>query len=204
MTTIHLVRHGSHDLLGRVLTGQMPGVRLNEAGLRESDAAGQVLADAGLTAIYASPLERARQTAERIAARCGLPVAIESDLADVDFGIWTGLSFEELRTRHDWTAFHHNRATSRVPGGEAMPEVQARVVGAVRRLAARHPTDAIAVVGHADPIKLVLLHALGAPIDAVLRLEVAPASISTVTLDRDDWRVLAVNRQPTTTGRPEA
>ena len=73
MTTFHLIRHGAHDLLGRVLTGRMPGVALNEAGRAQAAGLAAALAGGGIAAVVSSPLQRARETAAPIAARLGLP-----------------------------------------------------------------------------------------------------------------------------------
>lgn len=195
MTVFHLVRHGAHDLLDRILTGRMPGVGLNDVGRRDSVVVGKALADTDIAAVVTSPLERARETADIIAQRCEVPLAIDHDLQEIDFGAWTGLRFQDLATRADWQAFNHHRATAKIPGGESLRAVQTRMIDVLHRLRARHGRASIVVVGHGDPIKLVVLSILGAPVDATLRLEIAPGSISTVELDSTD-RVLAVNRRP--------
>lgn len=196
MTVFHLVRHGCHDLLGKVLTGRMPGVSLNADGIVDSEAAGVALATDGVQAIYAGPLERACETAVIIGVACRITPAVEAGIDEIDFGIWTGQSFAALDARDDWRLFNRARATAPVPGGETPAAVQERMVATLRRLHARHDGGAVALVGHGDPIKLALLHVLGAPLDATLRLEIAPGSISTIALEGDGARVLAVNRRP--------
>ena len=91
-TTFHLVRHASHDLLGRVLVGRGP-VSLSAAGLREAEAVAAELAQAGLDAVASSPRERALRTAEPIASRCGLSVEVEAGLDELDLGSWTGAAW---------------------------------------------------------------------------------------------------------------
>src|SRR3954447_2377467 len=98
----------------------MPGVDLNAAGLRESEAAAHALAAADVGAVFCSPLERTRQTAEIIARRCGVAATTDEGLQEIDFGAWTGMTFAALDTRADWIAFNRDRATAPIPDGESL------------------------------------------------------------------------------------
>src|SRR3712207_2255178 len=104
-TQFHLIRHASHDLLGRVLVGRGP-VSISATGQREAEALAGTLAGARLSAVISSPQGRARQTAEIIAARLGVPVAVEPGLDELDFGRWTGASFAALQDDPQWQAFN--------------------------------------------------------------------------------------------------
>src|SRR2546428_12252571 len=90
MGVFHLLRHGEHCLLGRVLAGRMPGVGMTERGRAEIAAQAERLAGEKIAALYASPLQRTRETAEIVAARLGLPIGFRDDLIELDFGEWTG------------------------------------------------------------------------------------------------------------------
>src|SRR5690348_1200274 len=90
VTTFHLLRHGEHTLQGKIVAGRSPGIGLSERGRAEVEAAAARLADAGIAAIYASPLQRAQETAAIVAERLGLDPATHDDLNEVDFGDWTG------------------------------------------------------------------------------------------------------------------
>src|SRR5687768_15866817 len=89
-TTLFLVRHAAHDFLGRILTGRMPGIRLGVEGRRQSELLAERLAREKISAVYTSPLERARETAGPIAARLGVEPETVDDLTDVDYGEWSG------------------------------------------------------------------------------------------------------------------
>src|SRR5579864_9047033 len=102
MTVFHLLRHGEHSLLGRVLVGRMPGVGLSERGRAEIAAVAERLAGDNIAAIYASPLQRTRETAGIVAARLGLPVEICEDVIELDFGEWTGQTFATIRDDPRW------------------------------------------------------------------------------------------------------
>ena len=188
-----LVRHGATDEVGRVLTGWRPGVRLNAAGRAQAERTAERLAGLPLRAIYTSPIDRARETAERIAARHGLEPVQRETLGEVDVGAWTGLGFEALRHDPRWEAFNRFRAGARPPGGEWMIEVQARVVGEIQRLLEQHPEDTVAAVSHGDPIKAALFHYGGVSLEAMVRWQIAPASVSVLDLSARGASVVAVN-----------
>ena len=95
MPRILLIRHASHDLLGRELVGRRSGVTLSSAGSAEAEALAERLARHPISVVYASPRERAIETAKPIAERHRLDVHIAPELDEVDFGTWTGLSFTD-------------------------------------------------------------------------------------------------------------
>lgn len=196
MTVFHLLRHGEHNVQGKICAGRMSGVVLSDKGRGEAEAAARLLADAGIAAIYASPMERTRETAAIISEQLGgLPVTIRDDLAELDFGEWTGLTFDEVRKDPRWPAWATHRSLSCIPGGETMRDVQRRVVEAVMEMRAEHPDDHIAVVSHGDVIRAALVFALGMPLDFYARIEVATGSLSTVRIDASGIRVIAVNQR---------
>jgi probable phosphoglycerate mutase len=193
MATFYLIRHGAHDLLGRAMAGRMPGVHLNADGQRQAEQLAERLAAAPIRAIYSSPLERARETAAPLAARLGQPVQISEALGEIDFGDWTGHTFEELREIPRWQQFNSYRSGTRIPQGELMLEAQARIVGEMERLRELHSHDHIGIVGHADVIKAAVAYYLGVPLDLFQRIEISPGSVSIVTLSDYGPRVLRVN-----------
>jgi probable phosphoglycerate mutase len=188
-----LIRHAVTDHVGHVLGGWTPGIHLNDLGVRQAASLAQKLATLELAAIYASPLERAQETAARIAARHRVGVQTAPELGEVRFGRWTARSFAELDADEAWERWNHMRSAARAPGGESALEVQARIVALLERVRIAHPDACVAVVSHADVIKLALVHALGSPIDLMRRIEISPASVSTLMLDRLEVRVLGVN-----------
>lgn len=191
--TIHLVRHASHGLLDRRLAGRMPGVGLDAAGRGQARELAARFAGQAIAAVISSPIQRAVETAEPIAARLGLAIAHEPDLAEVDFGRWTGLRFEELHADPAWAAWNRLRGLAGCPGGETMQQVQARALLAMARLARRADGGVVIAVTHGDVIKSVLAAVIGFPLDHLQRIEVAPASVSTVTIGADFARAERVN-----------
>ena len=192
-TTVFLVRHASHDRLGRVLCGRMAGVTLGEVGLSEARRVAERLSGEKLAAVYTSPLERAVATAEPIAQAAGVELRVDEALHEIDFGDWNGATFEDLESDERWAAWNRERSRARAPGGESMAEAQARVVGWAGRMAEAHPDQTIAAVSHADVIKALIAHALGLSLDDLQRFEASPASVSVIAAGDWGMKVHAVN-----------
>jgi probable phosphoglycerate mutase len=100
------------------------------------------------------------------------------DLIEVDFGAWSGAGFDRLAQDPAWLRFNRQRGLADVPGGERAPTVQARIVRAMDELRIRHPNQTIAIVSHADVIRLAVLFAAGSPIDFIHRFDISPASVT--------------------------
>jgi probable phosphomutase (TIGR03848 family) len=193
-TLILLVRHGLTPTTGVKLPGRARGLHLSEEGGRQAEAVGRRLGRlAKIAAVYASPLERARETAVPIARGPRLAVRVEPGLTDIDIGEWTGLSLKQARRKPEWAVVQRHPSGFRFPGGESFMEMQARVTAALGRLIARHPGEVVVAVSHADSIKAAVAHALGTPLDLFQRIVIAPASVTAIAYRRDGPAVLAVN-----------
>jgi probable phosphomutase (TIGR03848 family) len=193
MTTFLLVRHALTDWVGRGLSGRLPGIPLSAAGRAQAADLGERLRDLRLDAVYSSPLDRAVQTAQEVARPHGLAVQAREGLNEVDFGEWTGMTFDDLAADGRWKTFNTHRATAAVPGGEAMSRVMARVASELRVLAARHPAGRVVAVSHCDVIRAALLHHLGMSGDHYARLAAAPASVAVLELGGSGARLLRLN-----------
>jgi broad specificity phosphatase PhoE len=195
VTVFHLLRHGEPNVFGRI-NGRLPGVGLSANGCAEIRAVASRLAEEKIGAIYSSPLQRTRETAEIVADRLGLPVQYREDVIELDFGEWTGLTADEIRKDERWQMWANCRSIAAIPGGESWRQVQDRVVHALFDLQRLHPDESLVVVSHGDVIRAGLLFALGMPLDFGTRLEVGLASLSTIRLDGSGIRVLALNDRP--------
>ena len=193
-TLVLFVRHAVTATTGKVLPGRAPGLQLSAEGERQADAVAKRIAGvAGVKAVYASPLERARQTATPIAAACALRVITDAGLLECDFGEWTGAKLKALARRPEWSIVQRHPSGFRFPGGESFVEMQARVTTAVQRLVARHPGETIVAVSHADPIKAAVATALGAHLDLFQRVSIATASVTAVSFHSHGPVVLTLN-----------
>jgi ribonuclease H / adenosylcobalamin/alpha-ribazole phosphatase len=194
--TILLLRHGAHDLVDRVLCGRTTGGGLSERGRAQAAALGLRLAGRRLTALWSSPVRRARETAEIVAVAAGREVQVDEALHEIEFGAWTGRTFAELDPDPDWRRWNAARDAARPPGGESMEEVRERVAGWFERALARYGGETIAAVSHADVIKAGVAHALGLSIRFHDRFEVAPGSITALAVWPGGAKILGLNEVP--------
>ena len=146
-----------------------------------------------VAAVYASPLERARETAAPIAKATGNRVRTLADLHECDFGEWTGRKLSDLRKKKEWKQVQRHPSGFRFPGGESFGEMQVRMTDALDQLRAAHPGQRVVAVSHADPIKAAVAHAMGTHLDLFQRIVVSPCSVTAVALTDDGPLVLAVN-----------
>ena len=193
-TLILLVRHGETPTTGTVLPGRAPGLHLSERGRAQADAAAERLAGLPVDAVYSSPLERARETAEPTAIRTDRPVTEEAGLLECDFGDWTGAALAGLAGLPEWQTVQHNPSAFRFPNGEGFSGMQARMVATLDDLRAAHPGGVVVCFSHADPIKAAVAHALGTHLDLFQRIVISPASVSVISYtDGQAPAVLTVN-----------
>jgi probable phosphoglycerate mutase len=190
-----LVRHGRTPTTGTILPGRAPGLHLSDAGRAQAEAAAQRIATLSRppVAVYASPLERAVETAKPIASRLGLRVRIDKGLLECDFGEWTGKSLRLLGRKREWRTVQVLPASFRFPGGESFVEMQMRMVDALDRLGERHRGTSFVAVSHADPIKAAVAATAGVPLDLFQRLVVSPCSVTALVRGETSNHVLCVN-----------
>jgi probable phosphomutase (TIGR03848 family) len=190
-----LVRHGTTPTTGKMLPGRAPGLHLSEAGRAQADRAAERIAALAKppSAVYASPLERARETAAPIARSLGLRVRTVPGLVEVDVGEWTEKPLARLYRAREWPTVQRWPSGFRFPGGESFAEMSVRSLDAVLGLVAEHPGETIVAVSHADPIKAVVAAASGVPLDLMQRLVISPCSISALLFTAGGPVVLCVN-----------
>lgn len=190
-----LVRHGTTPTTGKVLPGRAPGLHLSAAGRAQADrvASGIAALDPPPVAVYASPLERARETAAPIARALGVRVRTERGLLELDIGDWTGMSIKRAVRRREWGAVQRWPSGFWFPGGESFTELVARTTDAVGRLVRAHPGQSIVAVSHADPIRALVATAAGAPLDLFQRLVISTCSVSAVRYGPEGPRIISVN-----------
>jgi probable phosphomutase (TIGR03848 family) len=183
-----------------MLPGRAPGLHLADEGRVQADTVASRIAGLRdrrgkhqVEAVYASPLERASETAEPIGTQLGLPVRIEAGLLECDFGEWTGAELKALAKLPEWKRMQRWPSGWRFPGGESFTEMQTRMLGCVGTLCARHRGGTLVAVSHADPIKAAVAHALGSHLDLFQRIVVSPCSVSAVAYGDSGPTVLAVN-----------
>jgi probable phosphomutase (TIGR03848 family) len=193
-TVVLLVRHGQTPTTGKVLPGRATGLHLADKGREQAQAAADRIAGLkNVTAVYASPLERTRETAAPIAKALGVRVRTERGLLECDFGEWTGKELKKLYRLPEWRTVQSYPSGFRFPSGESFAEMQARIGGAIGRLVKAHPGETVVAVSHADPIKAAVAGALGSHLDLFQRIVISPCSISAIHYSLGGPAVLTVN-----------
>ncbi len=199
MTLLLLIRHGENDFVktGK-MAGRLPGVHLNERGQKQAQALGEALKDVPIKAIYSSPLERALETAAPIASACKLEIIQETNLMDADIGKWQGKSIKIVRLTKVWKVVQNAPSRFRFPEGESFPEIQTRISSVLEQIIKKHnkPQDVIAVVFHADPIKLAVSHFLGLPLDNFQRLSCDTGSLTAIYAGDSGANLVKLNQRP--------
>jgi probable phosphoglycerate mutase len=203
-TTIVLLRHATTAATGRRLGGRKPGVHLDAPGRAQAVAAARRLAALPVSAVYASPLERTRETAAAVARTHGLRVRIERGILEVDYGDWTDRPLAQLRRLTLWRTVLQAPSRMTFPGGESIRSAQQRAVEATERIAAAHPGETVVLVSHADVIKAVVAHHLGMGLDLFQRIVISPASSSVIVLPVGAPPVLVSLNDTSDPGEPDA
>lgn len=179
-TRLLLLRHGQTELSVHRRYSGRGNPALTEVGRRQADAAARYLAQrGGISAVFASPLQRAYDTAAAAAKALGLDVTVDDGLIETDFGAWEGLTFAEAAERDPELHGRWLRDTSTAPpGGESFDSVAERVSGVRDRIVAAHQGTTVLVVSHVTPIKMLLREALDAGPGILYRLHLDLASLS--------------------------
>ena len=177
-----LIRHAITDLTSEQLVGRRPGVHLSPKGQEQAARLVELLRGIPIAAIYSSPLERAMETAGPLAADRQIEVRQDAALSEVDYGEWAGQEFKQLRKTDLWKRVQLRPADARFPGGEAVREAQARIVGSLESIANAHGRETVAVFSHSDMIKFAVAHLTGLHLDMFQRLAVSPASVTAIVV----------------------
>ncbi|MFE0541420.1 bifunctional RNase H/acid phosphatase [Streptomyces sp. NPDC058891] len=189
-TTFVLLRHGETPLtpLKRFSGSGGDDPALSDVGQRQAELVAAALAARGtVQAVVSSPLARCRETAGTVAARLGLEVSVDEGLRETDFGAWEGLTFGEVREKYpdDMNAWLTDPEAAPSGGGESFAAVARRVAATRDALLAAHPGRTVLLVSHVTPVKTLVRLALGAPPEALFRMELSAASLSAVAYFAD-------------------
>jgi broad specificity phosphatase PhoE len=197
MVIFLLIRHAAVGLPDNVLAGRTPHLSLSEGGFRQAESLSRMLFPFSIDAIWSSPLERALQTAGILAEERGLQIQISDAFNEVEYGEWTGSSFDELEKDPIWRSFNLDRENTRIPGGEIMTEVQRRAVSQLRAICEQSDQTKVQtfiVVTHAEVIRLILGHFLPIATNELHnKLEISLASMSALRIGSSYSRVIIVN-----------
>ena len=207
-TTLVLVRHGVTDATkGKLFSGGLASSNppLNDEGREQARATGEWLAPLSGTfdALVSSPVRRTRETAEILAEFFDLEVEEEHAIAEMEFGTWDGMSFTEVHEKFpDEISSWLGDLESAPHGGESFRAVEKRVLEGRDRMLTTYAGRTVVVVSHVTPIKTLVAEALGAPLEAVYRMELAPASVTVISYFKGGPDARHPDGQPAPLQRP--
>jgi probable phosphoglycerate mutase len=178
--TIYLLRHAVTAATGSRLGGRTDA-SLSDTGRGQAEATRDYLKGVDFKAFYASPLPRTTETAQIIAKPHRLKVRPAEGVIEMDFGRWTDRPLKPLFKHKLWPVIQQTPSLVTFPGGESMRGAQQRAVDEVEQIAGRYDKLAVAIVSHADIIKMLIAFYAGMPFDTFQRLMVNPASVTVIS-----------------------
>jgi probable phosphoglycerate mutase len=179
--SIIFLRHGqAKNNLERILSGRTPGIPLTERGIDQAKKAAKFLEHMNISAIYSSPIERAKHTAEIVGQQTSLDVIIDDRLIELDMGKFTGVPYDEIFTSHGnvFMKFYNGELEIAHNGVETFSEVKKRVLGIVDHVLENHPDQNVVLVTHMDPIKAMLSTVVDLTPENLFELIIANASLN--------------------------
>jgi len=179
--SVIFLRHGqATNNIERILTGRTPGIPLTEKGIDQAEKAAKFLEQMNISAIYSSPIERARHTAEIVGKHNSLDVTIDDRLIELDMGKFTGVPYDEIFSSHGnvFMKFYNGELEIAHNGVETFSEVKKRVLGIVDHVIENHPDQNVLLVTHMDPIKAMLSTVVDLTPENLFELIIANASLN--------------------------
>ena len=188
------MRHAVTAETGIKLSGRLPGIPLSPEGIDAAWAVAASLANMDLAAVYTSPIQRCRETAQILAAPHQKKPRSLQGLVEVEYGSWSGRSLRSLYRLRLWKGLMADPAGFRFPQGETLEEVRTRAVRTMRRLSRAHADETVLAVSHGDVIRSLAAHALTGSVDIIHRLHVSPLGITVLeSSDKQPLRVTVLN-----------
>jgi broad specificity phosphatase PhoE len=194
-TSIYLIRHGQTEWNKEKIFRGRKDIPLNGRGREEAQALADHLAEFDFAACYASPLGRAFETAEIVARPHRLPVQVDEGIIDINYGVWEGISDDEVqkRFRSLYEKWHSEPHRVRFPGGESLIMVRRRTLSALEGIRSKHPDEHVLVVSHRAVNKVVLCAMLGLGNDAFWRIVQDNCAYNILILSKESSVVALMN-----------
>ena len=172
-TRIYLIRHGEVQGAGTRRYNGHADVPLSERGIAQYHLLKERLADKDISACYTSDLIRCATGADVIGSRLGLTSVLEPGLRELDIGIWEGKTWAELMEKYplEWQARIADIVNYRVPGGESLNDLHARIIPVINAVVERHRGEDVLVVAHGGANRVILLNTIGAPLSSLFTIE---------------------------------
>ena len=181
MGQLIFLRHGqAKNNTERILAGRTEGVPLTDTGIKQSENTAQLLEHMNISAIYSSPIERAKHTAEIVGKHNSLDVRIDDRLNELDMGKFTGMPYDEIFKSHGnvFMKFYNGELEIAHNGVETFSQVKKRILGIVDHIIEKHLDENIVLVTHMDPIKAMLSTVVDLSPTNLYELIIANASLN--------------------------
>ncbi len=181
MGQIIFLRHGqAKNNTARILAGRTEGVPLTDTGIKQSEYAAELLEHMNISAIYSSPIERAKHTAEIVGKHNSLDVTIDDRLNELDMGKFTGMPYDKIFNSHGnvFMKFYNGELEIAHNGVETFTQVKKRILGIVDHVIEKHPDENVLLVTHMDPIKAMLSTIIDLSPTNLFELIIANASLN--------------------------
>jgi probable phosphoglycerate mutase len=178
---IIFLRHGqAKNNTERILAGRTEGIPLTDTGIKQAEHTGQLLEHMNISAIYSSPIQRAKHTAEIVGKSNSLDVTTDDRLIELDMGKFTGMAYDEIFNSHGnvFMKFYNGELEIAHNGVETFTEVKKRVLGIVEHVIEKHPNENVVLVTHMDPIKAMLSTIVDLSPTNLFELIIANASLN--------------------------
>ena len=196
MGSIIFLRHGqAKNNVERILTGRTTGIPLTEKGIEQTQQTAKFLEQMNISAIYSSPIQRAKHPAEIVGKHNSIDVTIDDRLIELDMGKFTGLPYDDLFTSHGnvFMKFYNGELEIAHNGVETFSEVKKRVLGMVDHVIQNHHDENVVLVTHMDPIKAMLSTVVDLSPTNLFELIIANASLNIFREHKGKFSISGLN-----------
>ena len=179
----------------RILAGRTEGVPLTKTGIEQAERIAKYLSTIDISAIYSSPIERAKHTAETVAKSCSLDVVLDERLTEIDMGKFTRMNYDDMFAKYGniFLKFYENDPVISEHEVETFPDVQKRVLDMVDHVVKKHNNENVVLVTHMDPIKSMLARVMDLKPKTLFELIIVNASLTIITKQDKKFSLSAIN-----------
>ena len=179
----------------RILAGRTEGVPLTKTGIEQAERIAKYLAPIDISAIYSSPIERAKHTAEIVAKNCSLDVVLDERLTEINMGKFTRMNYDDMFAKYGniFLKFYENDPVISEHEVETFPNVQKRVLDLVDHVLKKHNNENVILVTHMDPIKSMLAKVMNLVPKTLFELIIANASLTIIKEQDKVFSLSAIN-----------
>ena len=193
---IIFLRHGqAENNTKHILAGRTEGVPLTKTGIQQAEQISEYLKPLDISAIYSSPIERAKHTAEIVTKNSAIDVELDERLTEIDMGKFTRMNYDDMFAKYGniFLKFYENDPVIAEHEVETFPSVQKRILDMVDHVIKKHKNENVVLVTHMDPIKSMLANVMDLKPKTLFELIIANASFTILTEQERKFSLSAIN-----------